>query len=111
LSPLNRRWPLLNGANAIQVELGAPVEGVDAVLLLVHVGQLGVAVAKHQRVAQQRVEQALEARVELVERRDALAVAPRVLALFGGWAPPDAAELAYEVGLAAVGDRLVAIVC
>ena len=47
LSPLNRGWPLLDRANAIQIELGASVECVDAVLLLVYIGQLGVAVTEH----------------------------------------------------------------
>src|SRR5215831_1578299 len=64
---LDRRTPLLDRADALHVELGPAIERVDAVLLLVDVGQLCVAIAEHVRVVEQRVAQAREARVDLVD--------------------------------------------
>jgi hypothetical protein len=95
----------LDGADALHVELPAAIEPVDAVLFLEHVGQLGVAVAKHARVVEQRRAEALEAGVELVDGLRTVAVAPGVLAFLGLGVPPDAAELGDEERLAVIRAR------
>ena len=103
--PLDRRGAPLDRRQPRQIELGPAVEAEDAVLLLEHVGELGVAIAEHQRVVEQRAAQRLETRVELVERTRPVAVAPGILVLPGIRIPPRPAELAAEVRLAAIRDR------
>lgn len=51
---------LSGGGNASQIKLRLPVERVDAVLFLIHVGPLRAAGAEHGRVTQQHVAQAGE---------------------------------------------------
>ena len=49
---------------AAPLKLRAAVETEDAVLLLEHVGELGVAIAEHARIIQQHVAQPRESRVD-----------------------------------------------
>src|SRR5690625_5196473 len=103
-------WALLYGVDAGYVELVGAVEGVDAVLFLEGVGELGVAVAEHVWVVQEHGGQSGESLVELFFGADALAIAPGGVAVFvvgvgggEGGVPPDAAVFADEVGLAGIG--------
>jgi len=59
--------PLLRLLDARHVELFPAVEAVDAVLFLVHVGQLGVAVAEHVRIPQQRGALPLETLIKFLQ--------------------------------------------
>src|SRR5699024_72758 len=104
-------WALLYGVDAGYVELVGAVEGVDAVLLLEGVGELGVAVAEHVWIVEQDGGQSGEPLVELLFRPDALAITPGGVAVLvvgvgggQGGVPPDAAVLADEVGLAGIGE-------
>ena len=72
----------LGGADAIHIEFQPAVEFVNAILLLVDVGQLGVAIAEHVDVIEQDGAELLEAVVEFVQVARALAIAPGVLAFF-----------------------------
>ena len=58
------------------VKLGLTLIGVQTVLLLLHIRQLGVAQAKHLIVVQQRVGQTLVAGLEILVVLGILAVAP-----------------------------------
>ena len=68
IQPLNRRHLRLHFADAIKIELQSPIEVIDAILLLEHIGELRVAVAKHQLVLQQDTAQAFEPREKFFER-------------------------------------------
>src|SRR5215207_4140837 len=97
-------WSLLGSADAFNVELAGPVEPVNAVLLLEHVGQLGVAVTEHSRVVEQDSDQPFEAPVELLLVTNPLSVPPRLgagsaITVQGVRVPPDSAELGDEVRL------------
>src|ERR1019366_2809148 len=91
---LDRRDPLLRRPHALQVVFLPPVEEIDAVLLLVNIGELGVAVAEHARVIEQRTAELFEARVILLQRFRPVAVAPRGITGLRARIPPDAAEFA-----------------
>src|SRR5215213_5750981 len=102
------RWSLLGSADAFDVELAGPVEPVDAVLLLEHIGQLGVAVTERPRVVEQNSDQPFESPVELLLVTNALSIPPRLgagsaVAVQGVRVPPDSAEFGDEVGLPGVG--------
>ncbi len=101
-------WSLLGSADAFDVELVGPVEPVDAVLLLEHISQLGVAVTEHQGVVEQDSDQPFEAPVELILVTNPLSVSPGLsagsaIAVQGIRVPPDSAELGDEVGLPGIG--------
>src|SRR5829696_5259407 len=66
IGPLVSGWSLLGSADAFDVELAGSVKPVDAVLLLEHISQLGVAVTEHQGVVEQDSDQPFEAPVELL---------------------------------------------
>ena len=68
----------LHGGEAPEVDLEPPLEVHNAVLLLVHVSQLGVAVTGDAGVVEQRAAEIAEALEELVHRFRALPVTPRV---------------------------------
>src|SRR5699024_7516831 len=96
--------------NPRYVKLLAPVEPVDAVLLLEDVRQLGVAVTEHQRIIQQHIGQSTEPGLELLLVTHPLSVAPGLPSIIAGdlgdvGVPPDAAVLADEVRLSLVLDR------
>src|SRR5882757_11198820 len=86
--------------NPGQVEFLRPVEPVDPVLLLMHVRQLRVAVAKHLGVIQEYAAKSGEPLVELRDRLRPFAVPPRILHRIR--LPPDTAEFAAEVRLPAI---------
>ncbi len=66
LGGTGRRHLTEDGADAGDVELGAAVVAVDAVLLLFHVCELGIAVASDVfREPQHRIDMGFEARVEV----------------------------------------------
>src|SRR5215211_8308907 len=101
-------WSLLGSADAFDVELAGPVEPVDAVLLLEHICQLGVAVAEHQGVLKQDSDQPFEAPVELLLVKNPLSIPPGLcagpaIAVQSVRVPPDSAELGDEVGLPGIG--------
>ena len=54
---------VLDLLNAVDVELWLAVEGVDAVLLRIHVGQLCVAVAEHVLIVEEQRAHQIEAPV------------------------------------------------
>ena len=86
---LTRGRAQLRLAHGLDVELGGPVEPVDAVALLHEVGELGVAVAEHLRVVEQDIDQPGEALDELLGRAGPFAVSFRALSPWSAWrAPP-----------------------
>src|SRR5215216_6208548 len=100
-------WSLLGSADAFDVELAGSVKPVDAVLLLEHICQLGVAVTEHQGVVEQDSDQPFEAPVELLLVTNPLSIPPGLgagpaIAVQGVRVPPDSAELGDEVSFPAI---------
>jgi len=101
-----------NGVQALHIELGLAVVGVQTVLLLLYIGQLGVAQTEHFAVVQKGIGQPLVTGIEILHVHNVLAVAPAsqlVLVLFSG-CPADAAVFTDKGGLAPVGLALVVAV-
>src|SRR5579883_2112181 len=107
LLPLDSSGACLDRAQAFQVKFGPPIKCIDAVLLLVDIGQLRVAVAEHAGMVKQRGAQSFKALVEFLKGLWGRAIAPtgRSVARTALGIPPDAAEFADHVGLVAVGER------
>src|SRR5579883_2019090 len=104
---LDRSGTCLDRAQAFQVKLGTAIKRVDAVLLLVDIGQLRIAVAEHAGMIEQHRAQSFKALIKLLEGLGSRAVAPATRSVAGKafGVPPDPAEFADHVGLMVVGER------
>ena len=88
-----------DGFDAVHIEFGGSVVIVNAVLLLLYVGELGVAVARHVGDRVDCINLTFKTVVEFIKRFGSFAVAPGVVGKLLAYYPFYATEFIDEEGL------------